>query len=275
MMKSEAGFSTPFAMTIIFSLSLLVLSVGMMVSTTQKKVNSYKNVISARKEVDSIINSLEKDFQILKEAESDYENCPELTILLDKYNSYNLSLEDISTGINRTFMAESFLNDKAIVRYTDTAPDESFTDYGWINHKFGKSAVIDGIKNDFKTDTIFPIENDFPLLNIFYMNADFIAAVLEYCKIPESLEKTSKIQALINNSFDLEQLSRILEVSTTHKVFSLIGTKTTFWKAQFETSRCEVSCIFALIPSKEKAEGKAVSEYRLVEKEISFKRKDL
>lgn len=55
MKSKESGFSTAFALTVIFSLCVITLSFAMIVNANEKKINSYKSAVEARKKADAII----------------------------------------------------------------------------------------------------------------------------------------------------------------------------------------------------------------------------
>lgn len=257
MKNNECGFSTPLAMTVIFSLSLTVFSVFMLLTAEEKKLNSYKNLVDAKKEALRIIYNLEKDFQILKEVKCDTELNPVIQSLTSQYKDYRLELKDVSTGINRNIVSEKFSENKIIRDYIARKGEECLTEYGWLNPKYTD------------TDNVFPIVNSYPAMNIYNMQSDLLKVICEYCGIILDDEKLKRISELLSDETDIREIAKVLEVSTSHQVFDFIGLKTVFWRADFETQLCRGFCILALIP--EKDNSRSIEKYILIEKEISYK----
>ena len=269
MKKNEGGFSTPLAMTVIFSLSVITLSLCMLVSANSKRFNSYKNYIEARKEVNTIIYTIEKRFQNIKSISCDNENVIKELQLNDFKRAENFLVEDVSTGINRQFAAETFLNNKYIKKYVEENTDTVFVDYSWINPKFTEKQFLSEIEQSFDTNNIFPLKNSFPPLNLANMNISFIKTILDYYEIKDSENKAVQIKNFLTDDTETSQIANILSVSRNHPVFDLIGTKTVFWKVSFETKKYKVTAIYALVPESENQ--KKIDKYMLIRKEILLK----
>lgn len=269
-MKSDnEGFSTPLAMIIIFSLTVIVLSVAMLVTANNKKISSYNNLIKSKKEAESVIFDIQKELQALIDIPCDSELNPVIHSLLDKYQNLSLSIKDASTGINPNFMSEKFYENKSIKAYITMYGNDSFVDYSWINSKHSEKDLKESFSLDFGTDNLFPLINNYPQMNVYNMSQDFIKAILEYCGIKKAEEKSKQIKDSLYSDFDLQELAKILEVEKTHSVFDFLGTKTVFWKITFETTSCYASAVYALIPENETS--RKIKEYKLVEKNISLK----
>ena len=54
MKSKESGFSTAFALTVIFSLCVITLSFAMIVNANEKKIYSYKKAFDAHKKANCI-----------------------------------------------------------------------------------------------------------------------------------------------------------------------------------------------------------------------------
>lgn len=269
MRMNDDGFSTPFAMTVIFSLSIFALSLSLLITATGKKIGTYKNHILAQKEADSIIFNLEDDFQSFKNDPCDSGTSAAFVRLLKKYSEYDLSLEDASTGINRNFFPEKFYESDGIKDYVAFYSDDSFVDYGWVNSKYASKETLESIASDFGEEKVFPIVNSYPLLNIYSMSCDFLRAILEYCGIKDADEKSIRLKEFLYHDLEQEEMSRLLDIEPTDSVFDFLGTKTVFWKAKFETQRCRAEAIIALVPKKDNP--RSIDSYRLIEKKIFFK----
>lgn len=268
MKSKESGFSTAFALTVIFSLCVITLSFAMIVNANEKKINSYKSAVEARKKADAIILDIEKQIQSLKEYSSDIDEYQIRSLVSDVCN-YDFIVEDVSTGINKSFVSSEILENESIQQYIISNEETAFTEYGWINPKFADKAVLDGISKDFENKNTFPLTNNTPPLNIHFMTDDFIRAVLEYYKIKNADRKIEIIKEKLNAETTAKELAKILEVSESHAVFDLIGFKTLFWKISFETDKCGCSAVFAAVPQKDNQ--KKIDRYILVEKDIAHK----
>ena len=264
----EKGFSTAFALTVIFSLCVIVISFAMIVSTNEKKINSYKESIEARKEVDSIIFNIEKVLQFLTESPADIDQ-NHMVSLVSSVCNYGFKIREVSTGINKNFLDEKFLKNEAIQKYIISNEENVYVEYGWINPKFTNKQVIEKVSQDFENKETFPLLNDLPPLNIYFMSEDFISAVLEYYKIKNIGTKLEKIRTNLNSNMTLKELASILEINENHMIFDLIGLKSLFWKIYFETEKYNCAAVFAAVPKKE--EQKTIDKYILIEKEITYK----
>lgn len=267
MSKSDGGFSTPIAMTVIFPLSLAILSLSMLVAANGRKLKSYDNFVLARKEADSVLSDLKRDFQILKDVPCDSDSSFVLHEILARYSEYSLTIADASTGIHRNFMNENFYDSKPVCDYMAMKEDAAVTEYGWLSPKHADKKILDGVIADFDGETPFPIVNTFPPYNIHFMSCEFLEAVLEHCGIKNAEENAKKIFGMISDETDIAKLAELIGVAETHPVFDFIGVKTVFWKIQFETGQCDVSAIFAAVPKKD--DQRSVERYILIDKEIS------
>ena len=270
MRNDETGFSTPFAMLVIFSLFIIVLSFSMLVVANERKVDSYRKDIEARKEVDIIIYAMEQNLQALKDFPCDMVETYSISSLLSSVCDYSFSVHDVSTGINKNFFAESFFENEAIREYVLTYGDSVFTDFGWVNLKYADRGLLDSSIKDFGNKNPFPLVNALPPYNIYYMNEAFIKTILKLCNIKNVDEKAALIKARLSGEISIKELGDLIDLSETHPVFDLLGTKTSFWKIDFETKKCSVSVIFGAVP--DLSNQRTIEKYILVKKDISYKR---
>ena len=268
MENRESGFSTAFALTVIFSLCVITLSFAMIVNADGKKINSYKKTVDARKEADSIIFSIEKDLQELKEYPSDIDEYQVLSLISGECD-YDIMVKDVSTGINKNFISFEILENERIYQYVISNEETAFTEYGWINPKFADKTILDGISRDFENKNTFPLANNMPPLNIHFMTDEFLKAVLEYSKIKNPDRKIEIVKEKLNAETTSKELASILEIGENHSIFDLIGFKTLFWKISFETDKCSCNAIIAAVPQKDNQ--KKIDKYILIEKDIMYK----
>lgn len=268
MFKTEEGFSTPVALIVIFSLCLLVISVVMLVYTNEKKIDSYKRQIVAEKKAEKLLQDIGKEIQSLKEDENDSPDAIAKEKLLAKYKEENVTVSDVSTGINQEFLKDEILESESVIQYL-AADDAQLSDYGWINPKYAEQSIVNQVETDFGESAPFPIINDFPLYNIFEMTTDFLTTILSFNNITEPEDKAEKIKNLLPENINIEKLCEILGVQKNHPVFDFLGTKTIFWKVTFETEEYKTSAVFAAVPQKD--DKKKIDKYVLVEHKFSYK----
>lgn len=268
MKSKESGFSTAFALTVIFSLCVITLSFAMIVNANEKKISAYKKTLDARKKANSILFSIEEKLQGLKEYPSDIDECQILSLISVECD-YEITVKDVSTGINENFVSSEILEDESVRRYMTLNEEAALTEYGWINPRVADKTVLDEILLDFENKNAFPLINNMPPLNIHFMTDEFIMAVLEYFKIKNREQKLEQIREKLNGETSSKELAEILEISENHAVFDLIGFKTLFWKISFETDKCGCSAVFAAVPQKDNQ--KKIDRYILVEKDIAHK----
>ncbi len=265
---SERGFSTPLALTVIFSLSITALAFSMLIAANEKRIKSYKTAVEEKKKIDCIIFDIEEKIQLLKDIPSDTDE-QEISFLISSVCDYNFKVFDVSTGINKNFCRKDFLTNKAIDEYITASGDKAFLEYGWINPKFSDKEVLEQISKDFCGKSTYPLVNNLPPLNIHNMSIDFLTAVFKFCKIKEAEKKAEKVKERLSFSTGIKELSEILAVEENHMVFDLTGTKTVFWKVEFETKKAKAYAVFAAVPQKENQ--KKIEKYILVEKKAVFK----
>lgn len=273
MKNSDGGFSTLSAMTAIFSLSLAILSLSMLVAANSRKLKSYKNFVSARKEADAVLADLKRDFQLMKDVPCDSDSSYALHDILASWGEYNIAIADASTGIHGNFMNEDFYDSKPIRDYMAMEGDAAIAEYGWVSPKHADKRVLDGVAADFDGKIPFPIVSAFPPYNMNFMSLEFLEAILAHCGMKDAGDKARKMYDMISDGTDIEILAEAIGVANTHPVFDFVGMKTAFWKVRLETKRCDVSAVFAAVPKKD--DGRNVEKYILIDKSISYKGRGL
>ena len=101
---SDSGFITLPTALMLFSLSFILSGATALVLSSSRKTESYRKYLLEKKEFEKFINGFIFDFQALTKDENDREISENYVKLLDKYSEFNLSLEDVSTGINEIFI---------------------------------------------------------------------------------------------------------------------------------------------------------------------------
>ena len=263
-MNNSNAFSTPLAISIIFSLLVVLLALSFLISTNQRLIALYQRQNLNDMEIKQIVDEMTKDFQELVDYEADTEKGFFQNRMYSKYAELNICIEDISTGINKRFLNKEILENKAIKNLLTEEHSGYETDYGWINSLYVEKNEMDLIKADFETEDLYPLVNSLPLYNINYMDEAFLQAVLEYCGIKNAEEKAYEIKMRKEQIHNKEDLAKILGCSQTHHIFNFLGFKTTFWSVRFEKQGCEVEVVFAAFPEKEN--DRKIYEYKRVGK---------
>lgn len=269
MTETENGFSTPLAMTVLFSLCIMTAATGMYAAACERRINSYNNILHAEAEAMEILHDIEISIQSLKEESSDSLMNKTAEDLALKYKRYGLTMKDVSTGIHKNFLCKDFYENKNIQEYISSQDESVFTEYGWMHPKHTDRKILETAADDFDTADLFPIVNDIPLYNIYSMTESFLKAVLGYAGIKQPAEQARKIIQALGENPEQKEIVKMIGVSQTHPVFDFLGTKTAFWKIRFETGRCTVQAVFAAVPRKNNQNE--IKKYILVEKSISYK----
>lgn len=268
MKSDERGFSTPLALTVIFSLSIIIISYAMFVASGERKIISYQNFINEKKEVEKIIKEISKSIQYLKYENIDTDDSVVINQIKTDFNKYNLSIEDVSSFVNVNFLKKEIIESEPFTIYLNKY-DCKTSDYGWINPKYADSEIIESIKKDFSKNDKLIFFNKFPFYNIFKMDSELLLAVFQYFKIDEPEEKIAKIYGLNDYDINKKEIAKILNVNENSGIFDFISTKTVFWKCTFETNFFNVQIVYGLIPDPVKEEE--ILEYRIIERKIMQK----
>lgn len=268
-MNNSNAFSTPLAISIIFSLLVVLLSLSFLLSSNQRLIALYQKQNLNDMEIKQIVDEMKKDFQELVNYKEDTETGIFQIRMYSKYAGLNICIKDVSTGINKRFLNKDILDNKAFKTLLTDEYCSYETDYGWINSLYIEKSELDLIKADFQTEDLYPLVNSLPLYNINFMNEVFLQAVLEYCGIKNANEKAYEIIMRKDEIHNNEELAKILGCTQNHHVFNFLGFKTTFWKVSFENQGCDVEVIFAAFPEKEN--GRKIYEYKKVGKILKKK----
>lgn len=268
--NNENGYLLPSALVIIFSLSIFVLSFCMFTFAFEKRINSSIVEVSHKKEIEKILFNILDDFNLMCDEEVDSEKLFHIQKMIFDYSEFNLSIREVSTGLNKHFLKRDFLESAPIKKYVE-CNEKVFTDFTWINQAFCDKKIIEEVTTGFNKENIFPLVNDFPLLNIHFMSEEFLRAVLNHFEIKKAEEKIFLLNEKLTDKTSLEDISKILNISLSHPFFLLVGTKSTFWEITFETEKCKSKAIYAGLP--EYASRNKIEKYILLKKEIIYKRR--
>lgn len=271
-MKKDDGYSTAFGMIIIFILCFTIMALSMLVFAKNKKINKYENLYEKRNELIEIMYKIESDFQNIVDISNDNLQMNEFIKILEKYEAYNIQIRDVSTGINPSVLSKDFLENESINNYIKN--NNQLCDYGWINNKYASNSVLEKLKVEFESNFLFPLVNNLPMYNIFFMDYDFLYTMLSYVGIPNSEKKAREIIAILEydiNSLNKENLCKILQIKKDHKIFEIIGFKSNFWEVKIQNEIFNSTIIFAGVPKN--IESKMIEKYITIK--TKFERRDL
>lgn len=271
-MKKDDGYSTAFGMIIIFILCFTIMALSMLVFAKNKKINKYENLYEKRNELIEIMYKIESDFQNIVDISNDNLQMNEFIKIFEKYEAYNIQIRDVSTGINPSVLSKDFLENESINNYIKNK--NQLCDYGWINNKYASNSVLEKLKVEFESNFLFPLVNNLPMYNIFFMDYDFLYTMLSYVGIPNSEKKAREIIAILDydiNSLNKENLCKILQIKNDHKIFEIIGFKSNFWEVKIQNEIFNSTIIFAGVPKN--IESKIIEKYIPIK--TKFERRDL
>lgn len=266
MIKEENGFSTPFAIFIILSLSILTATFSMLVFANQKRINSFEKLYENKVKAYEVLKSFENDLQQL--AKEEYDSGASLFIrnLIYKYSNYNIEFKDISTGINPSILNKKFLDSLPIKNLLEVKEQDVITEFGCVNTEYAREDLLDA-KN--KKDLTSLVVNNLPFYNLYYMQEDFITSILQFCKVTEIEKKTELLlHEKYNEDLTVSDISKIIGVNTTHAVMNFIGTKTNFWKVNIKVGRINIEAVFGGIPSEK--DDRKIGKYILIKKDFKI-----
>lgn len=271
-MKSERG--SVFAGTLVIIVIVFFGAGALMLYTSgvQKLTESYRMRYARENSADDVLSALTASIQSLVDDEADTKRGKNRDAVLRAYETYNLVLTDVSTGINKKLASERILENEAI---RDALVSDKFESaYGWISAQYGSEKVIEAINKRHTTGTsrsTFPLINSFPLNNINTAGEALLTVLLQVAGIEEYKDKAYILQIKSAQSeLTDKDIADILGVKPTHPVMGLVGVKTAFWKASLFVNGCTVEAVYAGVPY-EKEFPRKVEKYVLVEKHIRYR----
>lgn len=249
-------------------------------------------------EAEELISIIEKDFQILADANADTNDCMEIGYLCGKYSDKNLKIKDISSGININCISEKFLEDKnlqklflittekfsefidtlrknkwlnssdLINQYLTDFGKKNITYYGWVNPSFLDCNLMNLIEDGKSKENSFIIK-DFPLLNVYFTAPEIINFFVTHneFKISQSEEKYDKLidEISLNPYLTRNRIKEILDVKDNNSILDILGTKTQFWEVSFNTEYSNIKMVIATIKDKEER-----YIYKVIKREINY-----
>jgi hypothetical protein len=300
-MDNESGALEAGAFLLLFFLvsafSGLVLFAASGMIHLQRAKNDFAEKMNAQK----ILEDLVGDMQELKNYPSDNRQNAVLEHIRFSYNDYSLEIADVSSGYHVDFLSDEDVSDKLIAEYLfpggDAAPfirwrdinglslstekwrefikEEAFDScvaYGWVPVTQIDSFAYRSITASWAgadAEKLFPLVNDLPAMNVNMVHPDALKPLImrNSFHIEKAAEKFESLKnKLIAGPILDSDISSILQIPLSHKLFAYLGTKTAFWKITFIFPGLGlVEGIIAAIPEKD-GKRQEIAEYRLIDR---------
>jgi hypothetical protein len=299
-MNAQEGSIELGTLVILVFLSALLGSAVLFSSSLMKYYRTYATYNHEKDKVLDILYEITREIQPLKNDEYDHRESYAIRAMENKFNAYGFQIRDVSSGYHLDFLTDSDLQDPGILAFlfpgnnasqyirfrngrglsTDLEPArnlirseawDSCVAYGWINGRQTDSYAFRQVSAAFKStdaDKLFPLVNDFPLINVNMVNPDMLSPLIAMpgFKIEKPDEKMKKLkERLAVGPVSVSEISSILNVPYTNAIFDYLGTKTAFWKFSLTVKAGAVlSGVIAAIPEKY-GERQEIKEYRLLD----------
>ncbi len=269
---SQDGYSSAGALAAVILLSLGIMGIAFFTGSLLKFTDTYRRHYKRQDAALEVLERLTEAMQELAGDECDNEQSRNRNDVLDAYSGYGLVLEDVSSGINGLFLAESVVSDPGVAGLIELKGDEVMSSYGWIPMNFRSLKISDAVQSSFGTSdaaALFPLVNRFPVLNLFYADADLIPALLNAVGVKDYERKAGVLDMRIHaGNLSDSEIASILGIEASDRILDLFGLKTSFWKASFSAGGCSVRAIYAAVPEDEAS--RTAVRYVLIEKELEF-----
>lgn len=269
-MNREEGFIRFEVLMMLSIMSLGVFSLLFLISSGMNYYNSISHKYEKNTEIDIILKELTHHMQYFCNEESDVLDSETYKIIESNFSKYQPLIMDVSSGINRLFLEEAFVESSIIKKFLEKEPS-SLVNYGWIPVGYGSNEAIETAKKSFYSSSeeeLFPLVNYFPVMNIHFISEQLIEALLTALQIPNSKDKAEKLfRASRERVLQDEDIMKLLNVKINHPVIRFLGVKTAFWKVILHIDGIEVHAVYAAIPY-QKENSRQPEKYVLVEKRI-------
>ena len=301
MNRKETGWISVASILFLLLIAALVSGLALMFTTSNIYFKKNQNDYRIKKEADILLDKILFDIQSFKEENYDSSDNKYINSFIDKYNNWNLTLTDISSGLHLDFLPDSDLTDPLLSKfvflnnqpygfityrneyglsnnidgwkpYINEDAISSCVSFGWLQKSHESSFAFNEISRNFSTsdsDKLFPLVNTFPLINVNFVKPELIELFVlrPSFEIKQAKEKYKKLKTrLEQRPLDDLDIAEILEVPLTNKIFAYLGAKTSFWKITFIIEgKYLVQAIIAAVPD-EKYNPRAVEKYILVDR---------
>jgi hypothetical protein len=250
-------------------LMLFCLSLGSLASTGRRYISNSEELKKEQHIASALLNLITERMQIFSTQETDFPESQLITDMEEDFITSNLTITDVSSGINTRFFPENIITAEKIKTLLSSGDDTSpEVYYGWINAAFPNKTALSAAEKSFCVETpdkLFPLVNTMPLTNVYYLSEDCTKALFDSVSITNSVRRSdffSKItrRELRNN----DDIKNVLHIGNNAAALSLFGVKTSFWKVTFVSGRFTVTAVYAAVPDRSSGTF-AIDKYILVE----------
>ncbi len=173
--KSEQGFINNNVLVILFIMCILLGGVFLISASFRKNIFSYKKQYEKISSAENLLKNIEIDMQDFLNYEEDLPQSAHIVNLIQKYEDFDFTITDVSSGINKNFLTQEQL-DLIESEYTEV-------EYGWCNKKAYKEEIQDNYKGLMRKNEKIVL-NELPVSNINFLDANTKQAFKE-CKLEE------------------------------------------------------------------------------------------
>ena len=253
-----------------------------------------------REATKELLDAMVERFGDLVALDFDDEKNPLLESIRTQYASYNLTIRDISSGINLNFLPDSFLSEPSLAKFlfsegsaerflgfrkshgfdTEISAWKPFlreealnavVSYGWFStlHKDTEAGQRIAVSYGNSGDGLYPLMNDMPLINVNTMDIALLAPMLSYrsWRIAEAAAKAAALKSKLEHGPLTEgELRAILALNANHEIFRYLGVRTSFWSLSFKNGRYRMDAVIAAVPEQG---GKTIEYYTIIERRLS------
>lgn len=305
MKTRQDGFGTAGAFVLLAFLAACILGFAAFYT------NLHFSIVRSHKRQQAICNmrlliaNVVDDFNSLADEKADTPESAVLQQLKQTYASYNIDIQDVSSGVPINFITDTdldnkqirkllFLSDSAVDKFKSDRKDRPFildlqelvpymtSDglsccvlFSWINTVFLKAYGVRTINSAVKSDmSSFPLMNRLPLMNIYFMNEKLLEMFVSRTDfhITEPEQKLKNIKFYLDGGylFTKESLAEILCIKQDSIFFDYIGFKTQFWKVKLKNGLYTANVIIAAFPKDENSTE--VGYYDIISSDIRYEK---
>jgi len=288
-MKKDEGFIEYNTVLFLFFISVIIAGTVLYSSSAFSYQNADTRDFDNKKTADLLLDEIIEKIQPLKFYQYDDRHNPLIISLTAEYEKYNLKITDVSSGYHLDFLSDADLADTGITRllFLDNTASafllwrnanglssskeewkvfvkqeawEHIVCYGWVHKNNTSSFAFRTIAQDFgttDTDKLFPLVNDFPVMNVNMVNPQILRPLImrSSFSVERAGDKANTlITRLQGGSLTRSEIRSILNIPITHPLMAYMGSKTSFWEISFVMpSALEVKAVIAAIPEKNAA----------------------
>lgn len=301
----QDGFGTAGVFFLLALLSSCILALSAFYVNVQFSFVRSQRRQQAQDAMHRIIADVECDFNRLTDENADSPQSSVLQYIKNKYASYSIDMQDVSSGIPINFITDSDMENKSLRKLlflSDTTAEQFklarkenpfFTDiqelspflsadglsccvlFGWINTALLKSQGVRTINAIANSDAaIFPLMNRLPQMNIYRTNPQLIALFLSRSEfhITEPELKLKSLRFYLDGGylFTKASLAELLGIKPDSLFFEYFGFKTQFWQVSLQDEECTARVVIAAFPKDESSTE--IGYYNIISSEVSYEK---